>query len=712
MVSSPIPSHRKSFTSLCPPVSETTELNVSPTTISLDDESLEDVSAKADTLEYSIASDLNSNLAHKVSEDYGPNEYAESVSSTSGETARSVPRLRRPIAKSEPYLFSQSTQYSFGYPVPQAPHHYQYNSENFNAGNRTLYLGNLHPNTQAEEIANNVRAGGLVESLKYYKSKRICFITFIDPVVALNFYMNHQVLHQLIIHGSEVNVGWGKNHSGPLNRDISLAVTAGASRNVFIGLKLANNPENEKKVAPLPTESKLRSDFSKFGDLEQINFYHNNDCGFMNFMNIIDAIKVVELFENSNVDQINQIVGDNGEFYERYRHYKISFGKDRCGNPPKFNYKKKLSPVVSREPLIPPPLRSANSSREVVNSINEETAMVFGISTEGSGEHSSFNSKHDNVETTNGFSELNRSENGYSSENVQGSAGSVPSSDDEVLTATNESHIPKAADEVSLKDDTQEEQFCSAPSQSLSGQDEEAQFQTEAPQESNADQSSQSPRAALEYNNEKDENSEVREGQNGDAKIDHVTANDNEENDEEEDEDDDISIIIGSDVTTSSHKPKTKRSYRKHDKVYNHRFGLSEGFGFEWNLFNSTLSLGSTYGYAPQYPGNYGMGYSGPVYYPQETAFYPQTHHMPYYGISQQPMQMAPVYNQGSFSTSAIGNKGSYLASGSLVMAQYLAKSQQENYIYANNILNNDVTAEEVKEYKRHGKKNSRKTSS
>lgn len=686
-VSSPVPSHKKSFNSLCAPVSEVTELDLSTT--SIETENLDHDATKSGAIDYSIASDLNS---HRILEDYDPNGYAESVSSASGETPRPAPRMRRPIARSESYLLSQSFQYPSGYPVSQPMFPFQFNSDHLNAGNRTLYLGNLHPNTQVEEIANNVRAGGLVESLKYYKNKRICFITFIDPAVALNFHMTHQILHQLIIHGSEVNVGWGKNHSGPLNRDIALAVTAGASRNVFIGLKLATNPEHENKVLPLPSESKLRSDFGKFGDLEQINFYHNNNCGFMNFMNIVDAIKVVELFENSNVDQINQIAGDNGEFYERYRHYKISFGKDRCGNPPKFNYKKKMSPVDGREEVTPPPITSAISSRETVNSINEETAMVFGISTEDPGEHhTSFGSNQGVLEDKNELSGFTQPhETGFSPGNLGNPVASVGSSDDEVLTATNESHN-KVIDEDNLNHE-------------------------------NAD----SHKSPLGFSNDEEENGEVRVNVKTDNPVIHHDVSGNEENgqedngeddddndkEEEEDDDEDISIIIGSDVTTPSQKRRSKKYYRKHDRVYNHRFGLNDGFGFEWNLtFNSTLSLSSNYGYPRQYPGVYGMGYPGALYYPQETSFFPQSHQMPYYGISQQTVPMGPMYNQDSFSTSTLANKGSYLTSGSLVMAQYLAKYQQDNYIYASNILNNEGSVEDVKEYKGHGKRNSRKSS-
>lgn len=223
-------------------------------------------------------------------------------------------------------------------PVMTAPPSFGYNPDPFNVGNRTIYLGNLHPSTSIEDIANNVRAGGIVQLIKYHPEKKTCFVTFVDANVALKFYLDHQVLHQLVIHGYDITVGWARNHSGPLHRDIALAVTVGASRNVYIGIKAGTD---EKSKVPLPCEATLRADFSRIGELEQINFHHNKDCGFLNFLNINDAIKLVDCFSVKNANKLSKMVGDHGEFYAKYSKYKISFGKDRCGNPPKFNLRKK-----------------------------------------------------------------------------------------------------------------------------------------------------------------------------------------------------------------------------------------------------------------------------------------------------------------------------------------------------------------------------------
>lgn len=260
--------------------------------------------------------------------------------------------------------------------IPIFESQYQPIQEPYNNGNRTIYLGNLHPQSTVEEIANNVRAGGLVESIKFYPEKRNCFITFIDANVAHKFFMNHQVLHQLIIHGYDITVGWAKSHSGPLPRDIALAVTAGASRNVYIGIKMnrdsEGNPVHPTVKPRLPGEEELRADFSAFGELEQINFYHNNDCGFLNFINIADAIKLVELFDQKDEARISMIT-KNPNFYQKYQEFKISFGKDRCGNPPKFSFKKKVG--RSRQKIY----FDEAAKRPEKAQISDEAAMVFGI---------------------------------------------------------------------------------------------------------------------------------------------------------------------------------------------------------------------------------------------------------------------------------------------------------------------------------------------
>ena len=176
-----------------------------------------------------------------------------------------------------------------------------------NLGNRTVYLGNIHPETTIEEICNVVR-GGLLHHIRYIPDKHICFVTFIDPTSAASFYALSN-LQGLMIHNRRLKIGWGK-HSGALPPAIALAVSGGASRNVYIG----NLDESW-------TEERLRQDFSEYGEIELVNALREKSCAFVNFTNIANAIKAIEAIRGK----------------DEYQRFKVNFGKDRCGNAPRQN---------------------------------------------------------------------------------------------------------------------------------------------------------------------------------------------------------------------------------------------------------------------------------------------------------------------------------------------------------------------------------------
>jgi RNA recognition motif-containing protein len=174
-----------------------------------------------------------------------------------------------------------------------------------NLGNRTVYLGNIHPETTIEEICNVVR-GGLLHHIRYIPDKHICFVTFIDPTSAASFYALSN-LQGLMIHNRRLKIGWGK-HSGALPPAIALAVSGGASRNVYIG-----------NLDETWTEDRLRQDFQEYGEIELVNTLREKSCAFVNFTNIANAIKAIEAVRGK----------------DEYKRFKVNFGKDRCGNPPR-----------------------------------------------------------------------------------------------------------------------------------------------------------------------------------------------------------------------------------------------------------------------------------------------------------------------------------------------------------------------------------------
>jgi RNA recognition motif-containing protein len=194
-----------------------------------------------------------------------------------------------------------------------------------NLGNRTVYLGNIHPETTIEEICNVVR-GGLLHHIRYIPDKHICFVTFIDPTSAASFYALSN-LQGLMIHNRRLKIGWGK-HSGALPAAIALAVSGGASRNVYVG----NLDESW-------TEERLKQDFSEYGEIELVNTLREKSCAFVNFTNIANAIKAIEAVRGK----------------DDYRRFKVNFGKDRCGNPPRQVTQSQQSPRNDGVNSPPPP---------------------------------------------------------------------------------------------------------------------------------------------------------------------------------------------------------------------------------------------------------------------------------------------------------------------------------------------------------------------
>ncbi|KAH8674102.1 hypothetical protein BX600DRAFT_378570 [Xylariales sp. PMI_506] len=213
-----------------------------------------------------------------------------------------------------------------------------------NLGNRTIYLGNIHPETTIEEICNVVR-GGLLHHIRYIPDKHICFVTFIDPTAAASFYALSN-LQGLMIHNRRLKIGWGK-HSGPLPPAIALAVSGGASRNVYIG-----------NLDETWTEERLRQDFSEYGEIELVNTLREKSCAFVNFTNIANAIKAIEAIRGK----------------EDYKKFKVNFGKDRCGNQPR-QLAQQNQAQSPREPVpSPPPQTSSQGGNSPTGATSPQSA--------------------------------------------------------------------------------------------------------------------------------------------------------------------------------------------------------------------------------------------------------------------------------------------------------------------------------------------------
>jgi len=178
------------------------------------------------------------------------------------------------------------------------------------SNNRTIFLGSLHPETTTKDICDVIR-GGILQDIKYKQDKGIAFVTFIDPNAATAFF-NRAQNDGLVIKKRGVKVGWGKI-SNQLNQQVAKAVQNKATRNVYLG-----------NINDTITEEKLKQDFSEYGEIELINIIPDKSIAFVNFTDILSAVKAVEGIQNN----------------EEYKNFKVGYGKDRCGNPPRERFKK------------------------------------------------------------------------------------------------------------------------------------------------------------------------------------------------------------------------------------------------------------------------------------------------------------------------------------------------------------------------------------
>jgi RNA recognition motif-containing protein len=178
--------------------------------------------------------------------------------------------------------------------------------------NRTIYFGNIHPDATCEDICNAIRGGGILAKIRYLVDKHIAFITFVDPDLALHFCTTTNETGGIILKGRRLKLGWGKPSSLPGH--VIQAIQNGGSRNVYLG-----------NIHPHMTKDKLKQDFAEYGDIELVNCLKEKNCAFVNFTSIAAAIRAMDGIRTK----------------EEYQGVRINYGKDRCGNPPKFMHQRK-----------------------------------------------------------------------------------------------------------------------------------------------------------------------------------------------------------------------------------------------------------------------------------------------------------------------------------------------------------------------------------
>jgi hypothetical protein len=107
------------------------------------------------------------------------------------------------------------------------------------------------------------------------------------------------------------------------------------------------------------SEERLRQDFSEYGEIELVNTLREKSCAFVNFTNIANAIKAIEAVRGK----------------DEYRKFKVNFGKDRCGNPPR--QMQQQSPRGDQAPSPPANGSSQNGNSPTGGQGGAQSAALF-----------------------------------------------------------------------------------------------------------------------------------------------------------------------------------------------------------------------------------------------------------------------------------------------------------------------------------------------
>ena len=169
---------------------------------------------------------------------------------------------------------------------------------------RTVYLGNMDPDTTPDELCAIVR-GGQIDSIKMIPDKQHAFVAFVTADGAATFYAACSA-NAPVVRGRTLKVGWGKE--SPLPSEVAMLVRQGATRNVYVG-----------QIDDLVTPERLRVDFAPFGTLESVAIVREKKCAFVAFLSIQAAAKAIQALKND----------------QAYAHFKLNYGKDNCARQPR-----------------------------------------------------------------------------------------------------------------------------------------------------------------------------------------------------------------------------------------------------------------------------------------------------------------------------------------------------------------------------------------
>jgi len=190
-----------------------------------------------------------------------------------------------------------------GYAAPAQP---SFGGGFGNTGNRTVYLGGVTEEFAIKDILDNVH-GGLIDQVRILPEKKCCFLSFVDPAVAQQFFARTST-NGFYVGEKTCKVGWGKTK--PIPQAVVDGLRRGATRNLFIG-----------NIDPGLTAEKLHADLAQFGAIEKLDILAAKKIAFVHFTSIADAMKAADALK-----------AEGTGLHEAYAGYRINFGKDRCSS--------------------------------------------------------------------------------------------------------------------------------------------------------------------------------------------------------------------------------------------------------------------------------------------------------------------------------------------------------------------------------------------
>ena len=184
---------------------------------------------------------------------------------------------------------------------------------------RTVYLGGCSsPETTIEDICDQIHAGQL-QSVRLNSERRCAFVTFIKAEAAESF-LGRALQFGLVIRNCQVKPAFAKESTSSSGHStnsssnvlssttlpvaIANALRKGYTRNLYLG----------NVDFSVLTESRLRSEMSRFGPLDRIQLLKDRGVAFVHFANLLDGGKAFE-----------QVKSDLC-----YKNCRVGFGKDRC----------------------------------------------------------------------------------------------------------------------------------------------------------------------------------------------------------------------------------------------------------------------------------------------------------------------------------------------------------------------------------------------